>query len=367
MRIKMSARVRLFATAFLRWRGETHAHASCHRSFRDHVNVQAANMDQFFTPPSVARELVDDLCIPEDVTILEPSVGTGSFWRCLPPTRRVGFEIDKTLADTQPGVIWGDFLKQTAASVNGATWAVGNPPFSSVPSTTAQSNKRSNRGSPFNWGTRFINHCATIGCDTVAFILSAGASKPAMHNRICRQFRCVTERPLGVVNFQLGSGSGSVKVRCMWQVWKRQPEGWKRAMHTSVKRERDGTLTLPGNDVPLPFKMLTAAHEDANVVVGCWGNVGKWSDDRAVVRSLCTRYHYARGRHPTHSTWYFLSIPEDHRAHVAGILGSKSFMDAMRAVSFQSPRLRGGSVSMDAFVRLLWQHWAPPPSSLSTS
>jgi hypothetical protein len=97
----------------------------------DYESFSAKEKDQFFTDPVTAVTCftaVHDVLISHDVnlseyTFIEPSAGDGSFFNLLPPSRRIGIDIEPR----HPEVISHDFL--TWKPPPGKYICIGNPPF----------------------------------------------------------------------------------------------------------------------------------------------------------------------------------------------------------------------------------------------
>lgn len=169
--------------------------------------------EQYMTPPELARELYDDLCSTlvsgEDFHFIEPCVGSGNFWRCLPPNRRTGVELDEHLASKIKGVVCQDFLTFTP-KLNvppERRVVIGNPPFT---------NTRKGEGSRLSscsLAAKFIIHALDIA-DTVAFILPYSFVRPSLRKT---NVPVVRARDLGIVNFDLLIDKNA-KVRCVWLV-----------------------------------------------------------------------------------------------------------------------------------------------------
>lgn len=80
-------------------------------------------LGQVFTPPSIVARMIG--LLRNKGSILEPACGNGAFFNVLPPDRRIGVEIDPTIAPA--GVEITDFFawkpKRLFSSI------IGNPPF----------------------------------------------------------------------------------------------------------------------------------------------------------------------------------------------------------------------------------------------
>ena len=181
------------------------------------VDIQSVPLDQFYTRPHVARACYDQLieflvrdgADPKSFTYLEPSAGTGAFLDLLPPSTRLGLDIQSQRAD----IVETDFLAWSPDPSDMPIVVVGNPPF----------------GYRAWLALEFVNHAAKFA-EYVGFILpmafqSDGKGSPKLR---VRGMHLVASQTLPPESFVDGSGR-VVKVNALWQIWKRgdreaQPE-----------------------------------------------------------------------------------------------------------------------------------------------
>ncbi|MEO8528261.1 MAG: hypothetical protein ABI435_04220 [Pseudolysinimonas sp.] len=181
------------------------------------VDIESVPLDQFYTRPEIANAcyrdllayLVADGCDPASFTYLEPSAGRGAFLDLLPPSTRIGLDIESQRAD----VIETDFLSWDPHPSDMPIVVVGNPPF----------------GYRAWLALQFVNHAATFA-EYIGFILpmafqSDGKGSPKL--RVCGM-HLVHSETLPPDAFIDGNGR-NVKVNALWQIWKRgdqdiQPE-----------------------------------------------------------------------------------------------------------------------------------------------
>ena len=170
----------------------------------------ARNRDQFYTRPDIAVELfewlldephVQALLATGGASFLEPSAGTGSFLRLLPPNT-LAYDIEPKA----PGIIEADFL--TTILPRGANFIViGNPPF----------------GKNASMAVRFFNHAALVAY-VIAVIVPRTFQKLSIQNRLDNAFHLCAEREVGRDAF---IHDGAPKdVPTVFQIWVRQP--WSR-------------------------------------------------------------------------------------------------------------------------------------------
>lgn len=171
-------------------------------------NRRVTGKEQFYTPPSLAREVVAKVLqeIPDarDRVWLEPAGGTGSF---IDAAEAAGVRsiISFDIEPHHPRVEQGDFLEQPL-EVSGAI-AVSNPPFG-----------RNNALS-----VPFFNHCAKF-CDVIAFIVPRSWRKWSVQNRLDMAFhlRSDTDLDVNFVNVRGEDVYERNNLRTCIQIWKRE-------------------------------------------------------------------------------------------------------------------------------------------------
>jgi|ETNvirnome_2_300_1030623.scaffolds.fasta_scaffold07921_4 hypothetical protein len=157
--------------------------------------------DQFFTNKSTALyclELVSKHVNKVDLFI-EPSAGTGNFYKNLPVNKRLGIDIVKQ----SPDIIESDFLiwDLPAKYLNKDICFVGNPPF----------------GRNSNLAVKFFNHAAKIG-NCICFILPRTFRKDMIINRLDRYYHLKHQELLPEAIFELKDGTG-YSVPTVFQIW----------------------------------------------------------------------------------------------------------------------------------------------------
>ncbi len=165
-------------------------------------NAQAVALDQYFTKPELAKrcvEIVERECGLEGRQVVEPSAGTGSFLRFLPP--------DTIAVDLDPkakGITKQDFLAFDVESERDII-TIGNPPF----------------GKNSLLAVAFFNHAAKMS-KTVAFIVPRTFRKASVVNRLHRNFHLVFEEACPPDSF-IFCGK-PYDVPCVFQIWERRDE-----------------------------------------------------------------------------------------------------------------------------------------------
>ncbi len=165
--------------------------------------------DQFYTTIETAEycykktlEVMKKLALPIDEYIfIEPSAGCCSFYKLLPPERRIGIDIEPKGA-LKEELIESDYLKYVPQQ-NNKYVVIGNPPF----------------GLRGNLALRFINHSYDFA-DIVAFILpplfnSTGKGVPMTR---VKGYKLAHTENLKRNAFEYPDGS-QVNVATIFQVW----------------------------------------------------------------------------------------------------------------------------------------------------
>ncbi|WP_199797280.1 SAM-dependent methyltransferase [Erythrobacter sp. QSSC1-22B] len=130
---------------------------------------------------------------------VEPSAGSGSFFRLLPPGS-IGYDIDPK----SPDIIKADFLKTTLPCV-GEIVIIGNPPF----------------GKNSSMAVKFFNHAARQA-KVIAFILPRTFQKTSIINRLDPNFHIAHEE---LVQDNAFIFEGKPKnVPTVFQIWVRKTE-----------------------------------------------------------------------------------------------------------------------------------------------
>ena len=166
----------------------------------------ARELDQFYTHPGVAADLVKRLLThlgpKPDAIWLEPSAGGGAFLDHLPQPR-IGLDIAPP-----PGradISQGNFLRFSPETGIGSYIAVGNPPF----------------GRNSSLALRFLNHAAGF-CGTIAFVLPRTFEKLSLQNRVDPHLHLSHQEAVPRDAFLL---EGAVRdVPTVFQIWERRAE-----------------------------------------------------------------------------------------------------------------------------------------------
>lgn len=161
-------------------------------------------LDQFFTKEEIAVQCVKEVNsiypIDQFDLTIEPSAGTGSFVKALPPNNKVAIEIDPDLCAANPTYICKSFFDYEPAN-GGKVLVIGNPPF----------------GTQNKLSVDFFNHAAKFA-DVIAFIIPKTWNKQSIHNRLHKRFILIKSVDLSEDCFY---GDKATNVKCCFQIWKR--------------------------------------------------------------------------------------------------------------------------------------------------
>lgn len=169
-----------------------------------------STLDLFYTKPEVAASCWDYLLetlstvnrTVNEMFFVEPSAGTGAFYKCLPTDRRFGIDIHPKCEN----VIRQDFFEVTSLSYSPKdTVIIGNPPF----------------GKRGKLAIAFFNHAAVLA-DIIAFIVPVNFRKYIVHKQLEPSMRFIKEFPLPRDAFHLESGK-PYSVNTVFQIWTRLP------------------------------------------------------------------------------------------------------------------------------------------------
>jgi len=167
------------------------------------------NLERFYTRNITAEYIVDKLknkpWFRSATEFLEPCAGAGVWLDTLqsrqPHTPRLAYDLDPR----HPLVKKQDYLKLNLGYKRGRV-AIGNPPF----------------GRRGKLAKQFINKLADE-CDYIVFLLPLSFVKPTLISDINPYLHKVEEMVMGNCIFSGPDVSGTTKVACVLQVWKKEP------------------------------------------------------------------------------------------------------------------------------------------------
>lgn len=166
------------------------------------------SLDQFYTKSEVAsacwKHFTDILPALNrslsDLFFVEPSAGTGAFYRLLPSEKRLGIDLVPRCDDVKSH----DFFKVTDFPFPPRDTAIiGNPPF----------------GKRGKLAIAFFNHAACLS-DIVAFIVPINFRKFTVHKCLDSSMRFISQLPLPRDAFHLETGK-PYSVNTEFQIWTR--------------------------------------------------------------------------------------------------------------------------------------------------
>lgn len=178
-------------------------------------------LDQYYTRPEIAAHCYSIFLKhfdPANFLLVEPSAGTGSFFRLL-PQGSLAFDVDPKF----PSVEKADFLTVTVESDRPVA-TVGNPPF----------------GKNSSLAISFFNHAASQA-DVIAMILPKTFRKDSTLKRLDQNFHLLTEEALPADAFVFRSEPYNLPT--IFQVWVRRPG--KRDLPQGKRSHPDFAFTKP--------------------------------------------------------------------------------------------------------------------------
>ena len=155
-------------------------------------------LDQFYTNDDVVLQCLEMVSLDGYDIILEPSAGSGAFYKYLPPTRRLGLDLEPAHDE----IMQQDYFEFVPDKTKNYL-IIGNPPF----------------GKNSSLAKRFFNKSAEFS-DTIAFVLPRTFRKPSTINQLDKYFHLSKDVILGKNSFHLPDGT-LYNVPCVFQVWER--------------------------------------------------------------------------------------------------------------------------------------------------
>ena len=174
-------------------------HLKLNRAKSDDKCASDIRLDQYYTHENVAAHCYQTFCNHFDPTIfrmVEPSAGTGSFFKLL-PAGSVAYDVDPKY----PGIRTADFLEVSLKS-NRPIAIIGNPPF----------------GKNSSMAVRFFNHTARQS-QIIAMILPRTFRKASIQNRLNRDFHLIRDETVPDNAFLFRSRPYNVPAT--FQIWER--------------------------------------------------------------------------------------------------------------------------------------------------
>jgi predicted RNA methylase len=163
--------------------------------------VENNGLDQFYTRNQLAKCCYDAIKnkVPNYRSFdmeLEPSAGTGAFYKLMSHTKRYGIDIDPKY----DGVIKQDFFEYYPEPFYKKIITIGNPPF----------------GRNASIAIKFFNHAAKFS-KVIAFIVPKSFKKTSVQNKLDLNFWMIYEKDCPAKSFVINDMEYDVP--CVFQIW----------------------------------------------------------------------------------------------------------------------------------------------------
>jgi len=163
-------------------------------------NDSINSLDQFYTKTEIAEKCynltIEHTNINDYNYILEPSAGTGSFYKLLPEKKRIGLDLEPKYK----GVLEMDYF-DFRPDYTKKYMVIGNPPFGKISSIAV----------------KFFNKSAEFA-DIIAFIIPRTFKRVSLQNKLDFNFHLVynEDLPLKPCCFE-----PKMNAKCCFQIWKK--------------------------------------------------------------------------------------------------------------------------------------------------
>lgn len=181
------------------------------------------SLDQFYTTNECAKKYYDIFVSNVDIDdydiILEPSAGTGSFYKLIPSHKRIGIDVEPKYKGVKKQNFF-DFVPIENASYV----VIGNPPFGKISSLAVD----------------FFNKAAEFA-DIIAFILPRTFKRVSIQNQLNLYFHLIynDDIPLKPCCF-----TPKMNAKCVFQIWEKREV--KRKLIKYDKTHNDFTFVKLG-------------------------------------------------------------------------------------------------------------------------
>jgi hypothetical protein len=164
------------------------------------IYYNSMSLDQFYTNLECAKKYYDiftsKVNIDEYDIILEPSAGTGSFYRLFPKDKRIGIDLEPKY----DGVEKKNFFDYMPIK-NKKYAIVGNPPFGKISSLAVN----------------FFNKSADFA-DVIAFILPRTFKRVSIQNHLNLNFHLIYSEDIPIKPCCF---TPKMNAKCVFQIWKK--------------------------------------------------------------------------------------------------------------------------------------------------
>ena len=367
------------------------------------------------TPKQRERQRVQ-LDSPQ-IIFTEPAAGDGIFYDRLPPSRRLGYEIDALVGGTRPYRVIasdGGFLDLTRTQYqhdvnnlnvvspltpnnnnnnNNTTSvqpkihvAIGNPPYApdACPNVVA-------KGRRTNLALQFIKHCDYLNMHYCGFVLGTNFLRPNMHTQLPKHSRVLLCHDLGKHNF--GVGGYQHLVGCCFLVvafhqaplmptpettditskgtlanhFRQLTISKNKSLHTTTNSTTPSNVCVNYKEGCFhgPFTIIMPTDTSANLAITRWGCVGTVFDKIDVVQGKVNdeiNKEWKREQDTTktqyktgrtYATNYFLHVPPKHLALVTRIFHAAKPLYKSTTASYTSGN--NPSISIPIFLSIFIQ------------
>jgi hypothetical protein len=167
------------------------------------------HLDKFYTIPSISLKCIEKFekeykRLNDFDVVIEPSVGSGSFYKQISVKNKIGIDISPDFVDEN--IITMDFLKYEINELykGKKILVIGNPPFGRVSSMAI----------------KFFNHASSF-CNVIAFIIPKTFRKVSVQNKLNPHFHLVYDMD---IPDKPCSFTPAMNAKCAFQIWERRNE-----------------------------------------------------------------------------------------------------------------------------------------------
>lgn len=203
-------------------------------------------LDQFYTKEHISKKCIDILqnhiSFDDYDYILEPSAGTGSFYKLLPEDKRLGLDIDPKFNGVKK-MDYFDFIpnKQKKYIV------VGNPPFGKICSTAI----------------KFFNKSCEFA-EVIAFIIPRTFKRTSVQNKLNFNFHLIYNEDLPMKPCCF---TPKMNAKCCFQIWMKKNIKRKMIVYDSTHPDFEFLKLGPKDEKKQPTPPL-----DADFVIKAYGS-----------------------------------------------------------------------------------------------
>ena len=233
-------------------------------------------LDQFYTNDEVVRQCLLMVSFDEYDVILEPSAGSGAFYKYLPADKRLGLD----LAPAHEEIVEQDYF-QFMPDKTKTYLTIGNPPF----------------GKNSSLAKKFFNKSAEFS-DTIAFVLPRTFRKPSTINQLDEYFHLSKEVILDKNSFHLPDGT-LYDVPCVFHIWERRPQPREKIVTVVTCEDFEFVaIDKPKNSGPTE-QAMQAQREAASICVRRVGaGAGDLYDDYMTKKRDWKSHYYIKTDNP---------------------------------------------------------------------